>query len=559
MGETERKFENNSPKKFNESINYIYDIFKNMVLSGNRGLLELLFDDDNYLITFGALEHENQSNKIIPHRKYFKEIVKFKNPLNITDKSLLQKINQNLRLTYLRDTALGRIINDNTNRTINTIIQTNHSDIIQTFIDKPFYLKTLFGQMQSENINVKKDAILFLSELITCSKNVVQSRVTFNEVLCENGILPILSKLIEENSKINNEVNNSINDLININIVEIFISILSSVPLLIRQYLIHNSDQTLSQLTNILLFYDNFPIKYEISQIFKNLIEGDGDPSNKTEFFTPTINKFINYLNQPYSKKNNKSEISSTIQIIIEIFLAWFNNMDFEFELWINKFHINKVIIKLLEDQSKIVCLYAIKLLKIIIDTCENCVIDKIINPDLCNILINIFKENIKKRNIIFSSLMNFLDSISLTNDVAFKIIMDYCNSFIYENKTIFQNIILRFEKRPTPKKKLAAFLMRTYTAASIGQAPMLNIFEDHKSNEDEEFKYDFYRNEEEDDDELNYEEEGMIKKTNLNCFSCIENNNEFKDDKFLGRKRNLAKFDDNKIMGYDLEDEEDI
>ena len=210
-----------------------------MVLSGNRGLLELLFDDDNYLITFGALEHENQSNKIIPHRKYFKEIVKFKNPLNITDKSLLQKINQNLRLTYLRDTALGRIINDNTNRTINTIIQTNHSDIIQTFIDKPFYLKTLFSQMQSENINVKKDAILFLSELITCSKNVVQSRVTFNEVLCENGILPILSKLIEENSKINNEVNNSINDLININIVEIFISILSSVPLLIRQYLIH--------------------------------------------------------------------------------------------------------------------------------------------------------------------------------------------------------------------------------------------------------------------------------------------------------------------------------
>ena len=530
-----------------------------MVLSGNRGLLELLFDDDNYLITFGALEHENQSNKIIPHRKYFKEIVKFKNPLNITDKSLLQKINQNLRLTYLRDTALGRIINDNTNRTINTIIQTNHSDIIQTFIDKPFYLKTLFSQMQSENINVKKDAILFLSELITCSKNVVQSRVTFNEVLCENGILPILSKLIEENSKINNEVNNSINDLININIVEIFISILSSVPLLIRQYLIHNSDQTLSQLTNILLFYDNFPIKYEISQIFKNLIEGDGDPSNKTEFFTPTINKFISYLNQPYSKKNNKSEISSTIQIIIEIFLAWFNNMDFEFELWINKFHINKVIIKLLEDQSKIVCLYAIKLLKIIIDTCENCVIDKIINPDLCNILINIFKENIKKRNIIFSSLMNFLDSISLTNDVAFKLIMDYCNSFIYENKTIFQNIILRFEKRPTPKKKLAAFLMRTYTDASIGQAPMLNIFEDHKSNEDEEFKYDFYRNEEEDDDELNYEEEGMIKKTNLNCFSCIENNNEFKDDKFLGRKRNLAKYDDNKIMGYDLEDEEDI
>ena len=56
-----------------------------MILYGNRSLLELLFDDNNYLTTFGALEHENQSNRIIPHRKYFKEIVKFKNPLNIQD------------------------------------------------------------------------------------------------------------------------------------------------------------------------------------------------------------------------------------------------------------------------------------------------------------------------------------------------------------------------------------------------------------------------------------------------------------------------------------------
>ena len=228
------KIENNKPVMCNENINYIYDIFKNMILGGNRTMLELLFNDNNYLISFGALEHETQSNRIIPHRKYFKEIVKFKNPLNITDPSLIKKINQNLRLTYLRDTALGRIINENTIKAINLIIQMNHSEIIQYFMDNTDYLKVLFSQMESENIDVKKDAILFLSELISCSKNVVQSRVTFNEVLCENGILPILSKLIGDNSDKNNDGNtNSISELININIVEIFISILSSVPLLI--------------------------------------------------------------------------------------------------------------------------------------------------------------------------------------------------------------------------------------------------------------------------------------------------------------------------------------
>ena len=342
MGEGDsRKIENNNKTSiFNENINYIFNIVKNMVLYGNKALLELLFDDDNYLIIFGALEHDNQSNRIIPHRKYFKEIVKFKNPLNIRDPILIQRINQNLRLTYLRDTALGRIINENTNKSINLIIQMNHSEIVQFFINNTNYLKVLFSQMESEDIIVKKDAILFLTELISCSKNVATSRVTFNEVLCDNGILSILSKLIEENSRNNNQ-NDSISELININVVEIFISILSSVPLLIRQYLVDNEGKTLSQLTDLLLYHDNFPIKYEISQIFKTLIESDSEVSDKNIFFASTIDKFISYLNSPYSKTQNKNEISSTIQIIIEIFLTWFNNIDFDSRLWLDKYKIN--------------------------------------------------------------------------------------------------------------------------------------------------------------------------------------------------------------------------
>ena len=398
MGEGEgRKSEsNNKAAFFNENINYIFNIVKNMILYGNKALLELLFDDDNYLISFGALEYDNQSYKIIPHRKYFTEIVKFKNPLNLKDPILIQRIKQNLRLTYLRDTALGRVINENTNKSINLIIQMNYSEIIQFFINNTDFLKVLFSQMESEEISVKKDAILLLTELMSFSKNVASSRVTFNEVLCENGILPILSKLIEQNSK-NNE-NDSISELININVVEIFISILSSVPVLIRQYLVDNEGKTLSQLTNLLLFHDNFPIKYEISQIFKTLIEGEGEASDKKKFFSSTIDKFISYLNSPCSKTQNQNEISTTIQIIIEIFLTWFNNMDFDSRFWLDKHKINLIIIQLLKDKSRTVTLYAIKLLKIILEICENYIALHIITNDLCNILINLFNENSKKK-----------------------------------------------------------------------------------------------------------------------------------------------------------------
>ena len=553
MGEGERGNSESSNKAafFNENINYIFNIVKNMILYGNKALLELLFDDDNYLISFGALEYDNQSYKIIPHRKYFTEIVKFKNPLNLKDPILIQRIKQNLRLTYLRDTALGRVINENTNKSINLIIQMNYSEIIQFFINNTDFLKVLFSQMESEEISVKKDAILLLTELMSFSKNVASSRVTFNEVLCENGILPILSKLIEQNSKINE--NDSISELININVVEIFISILSSVPVLIRQYLVDNEGKTLSQLTNLLLFHDNFPIKYEISQIFKTLIEGEGEASDKKKFFSSTIDKFISYLNSPCSKTQNQNEISTTIQIIIEIFLTWFNNMDFDSRFWLDKHKINLIIIQLLKDKSRTVTLYAIKLLKIILEICENYIALHIITNDLCNILINLFNENSKKNNIIFSCLLNFFDSLSQTNISIIDILMTYSSDFFYENKTYFKNVILRYERKVLPKKKLAGFLMKTYTDASMGQINIFNNFEDYKSN-DEDFNYNdsIFRTE---DEENEQNDEDLINKS-LMVFSGIENN-EGKAD-FLKKKRKYSKSEDDELMDCYGEAEDD-
>jgi hypothetical protein len=454
-------------------------------------------------------------------------------------------------LTYLRDTALGRVINENTNKSINLIIQMNYSEIIQFFINNTDFLKVLFSQMESEEISVKKDAILLLTELMSFSKNVASSRVTFNEVLCENGILPILSKLIEQNSK-NNE-NDSISELININVVEIFISILSSVPVLIRQYLVDNEGKTLSQLTNLLLFHDNFPIKYEISQIFKTLIEGEGEASDKKKFFSSTIDKFISYLNSPCSKTQNQNEISTTIQIIIEIFLTWFNNMDFDSRFWLDKHKINLIIIQLLKDKSRTVTLYAIKLLKIILEICENYIALHIITNDLCNILINLFNENSKKNNIIFSCLLNFFDSLSQTNISIIDILMTYSSDFFYENKTYFKNVILRYERKVLPKKKLAGFLMRTYTDASMGQINIFNNFEDYKSN-DEDFNYNdsIFRTE---DEENEQNDEDLINKS-LMVFSGIENN-EGKAD-FLKKKRKYSKSEDDELMDCYGEAEDD-
>ena len=519
----------------NDNIIYIFNIFKNLILIGDKELLELLLDDECYLITFRAFEHDIQSNKIVPHRKYFNEIVKFKNPLNIKNVNILQKINQNLRLTYLRDTALSRIIDENTNKTINTIIQMNHSDIVQFFINNKEYIEILYSQLKSEDILIQKDAILFLSELISCSKNVAQSRITFNELLCDNGILPILNDLIEKNLK--NEESNAIKEEIIINTVEIFISILSSVPFLIREYLRENEGHMLEQLSNLLIYHTNFGIKYEVSQIFKTLIESEGEPYDKKLFFNSIIEKFMNFLISPELK--NKNDIASTIQIIIEIFISWINNMGFDSQYWLEKYQINLAIIKLMKDKNKIVNLYAIKLLKVILENSEHYICIKLLTNELCSVLINLFNENIKKKNLISSCLMNLFDSISKNDIYILNIIMNYSSDFFYNNKDSFKNILLRYEGKQTPKKKLFSYLnLNTITETSFKD--LEPVFNQNIENSKEEINeiaenvnyYDYNYFKCEDEDEFN------ILNKNDDIF-YFEDNNSDERVEYLCKKRN--------------------
>ena len=549
---------NNNKHNFNENINYIFTIFKNLILIAEKDLLELLFNDECYLITFGALEHDSQSNKTVPHRKYFKEIVKFKNPLNIKDQCLLQKINQNLRLTYLRDTAFGRLIEDKTNRCINNIIQMNNIEIIQFFINNKDYLDILFSQLESEDILIKKDAILFLSELISCSKTVVQSRVTFNEILCTKGILPILSKLIEDNPKeVNkNGNNNEIKELININAVEIFINILSNVPLLIRQYLVKNEGQMLLQLTNLLLYHDNFGVKYEVSQIFKTLIEGTGESYDKKLLFNSSIDTFISFLLTFNSTEpEKKNEISSTIQIILEIFMAWINNMGFDCNFWLEKYQINSVIIKLLKEKNKIINLYTIKLLKIILEDCEHYICIEILSNELCNLIFNLFKENMKKNNLITSCLLNFFDSISQNDIYILSILMRYSSDFFYNNKEYFSNIIKRYERKSLPKKKLLGYLnINTITETSLRNIdPIYHSELDNYKQNEEDSNFNFLN----DDNNLNNvdEDEESYSINKNNDLFMVENSSENRII-YLNRKRHLDKtaFDEEDVLDYDIE-----
>ena len=466
-----------------ENIHYIFTIFKNLVLIGDKELLELLIDDNLYLITFGALEYDFETMKSVPHRKYFKDIVKFKNPLNIDDQSILKKINQNLRLTYLRDTALSRLIDDNSVKTINLMIQLNNNDLIQFFLNDNKYFEILFKQMQNEDLNSKKESCLFLLELIECSKDVPQSRVIFNENLFDQGILSIISNLLDDNKKddSNNKDIEDVKEFIKITSIEIFINILSIIPNTILEYLKkEDNHKLLKQLINIMIDSDNFGIKYEISQIYKTLIETEfkGQAMDRMELFSEPFQTLLKYLNKPIDlpiSHEKKMVISLTKQIIIEILISWFTLMNFNKQYWLDENKLNEIIPNLLEENDKVINLYTIKLLKCIIDFTDPFICNRIITEKLCNNLSKLFIKNIKKNNIIISCMMEFFESLSKNKEMIFNNIMTYQSDFFYENEKYFKTILLRYEHKSTPKKELINYLKNDYKE---NESLLLNDFD---------------------------------------------------------------------------------
>jgi len=186
---------------------------------------------------------------MIKHRQFFKDQATFHNILNLTDNHLINRIHVNHRLAYLRDTAIGRFIDDQTVKHINILVHYTNTDIILHFLTNKNYFKIIVERIRQADLDVKSEALNFILELIANSKELLQTRILFYETICDFDILDALEKTLvdvthyskyEEYLRILREDGKSDNDFtkeenekrekIKINSIEILINILTVVP-----------------------------------------------------------------------------------------------------------------------------------------------------------------------------------------------------------------------------------------------------------------------------------------------------------------------------------------
>ncbi len=166
------KYEKNISTNY-EYLSIIFTIYKYLVSISDQTTLEYLMADEMYMITFGALEYDLDSissQKLIRHRSYFKEKSNFKNTFKIEDGKIIEKIHLNHRLTYLKDIAIGRFIEDGTMKCITVLCNSNYAEIINYIISNKYVLKNVSEKLNSSVFQDKAEAIDFLVEIITIGK-----------------------------------------------------------------------------------------------------------------------------------------------------------------------------------------------------------------------------------------------------------------------------------------------------------------------------------------------------------------------------------------------------
>jgi hypothetical protein len=164
--------------------------------------------------------------------------------------------------------------------------------------------------------------------------------------------------------------------------------------------------------------------------------------------------------------QNKKNEISSTKQIIIEILISIFSQNNFDVNFWLEEKELDKIILKLFEENNKIVNLYTIKLLKCLLDYTDKIVCSKVFSKEICDKLIQLFKDNIKNNNIIISCLYEFFNDLDQKSDEIFNLVIDKEKEFFSQSeyKIFFKNIILRLENKPKEEKHLINYIkLNTY------------------------------------------------------------------------------------------------
>ncbi|KAI9183762.1 component of IIS longevity pathway SMK-1-domain-containing protein [Polychytrium aggregatum] len=177
-----------------EDLYLLSSIIRIIIFLNDSHIYETILSDDAFMNVIGILEYDRDfPNSKASYRDYLNNDAKFKQVIPINNPEIESKIVQTYRVTFLKDVALARLLDDGTFSTLNSMIFFNHIDIVSHFLQNDEFLDKIFAILNSEDEpDKKKEVIMFLHELCGIAKTLQPiSRNAFYRSLAQHGLFSI--------------------------------------------------------------------------------------------------------------------------------------------------------------------------------------------------------------------------------------------------------------------------------------------------------------------------------------------------------------------------------
>ena len=172
-----------------DTLHQLYAIMEVIVTISDYALVEQLLQESVYMSVVGMLEcaylltdNPKYPTQKASYREFLQEETQFRQVVEISDPVIIAKIHKTYRLVYLKDVVLGNILDDAAFSMLNTLTFFYKSDIVSYFASDDHALaqiSAIFSPEAKEDMDKRREAILFLHQLCTMAKQVpLQARLT---------------------------------------------------------------------------------------------------------------------------------------------------------------------------------------------------------------------------------------------------------------------------------------------------------------------------------------------------------------------------------------------
>lgn len=333
------------------------------------------------------------------------------------DEDVINKIHLNYRLIYLKDTALATGLDESNLQIIGNLVSSNNSEVVQSILLDQENMITVFGRLQNKDIEIRKEAINFLSEIFTISKS-LQMQGRLNLMTSFKNIEGFnLSVFVREWLKYKDDITSSENktpedlleaDKLITNWLDILQNYLQSFPVSVSDLCNENksnneSEKLLSTLTDHMLKCDSQGLKLQIHELLKSFLENDQNLGSV--FYEAWFKLFADYLSKQYETedRDEHENVDLTKSLILDIVNRCISEDNYNCKGYIDKYDYLVQVNKMAGWNSKIQNMWILKFYKCLIMTNFKPYVNEMIKLGLCDVVVEIYDKIINKRNMIAS------------------------------------------------------------------------------------------------------------------------------------------------------------